>query len=342
MHRRGLRARTLTFGLPRDHEIVGASAVATSLGWPHAVVQDQENDIEDSVFRHVRHEQLTNGMSNVYTWGLLPQLSSVGDRILSGYWLELFVGGAGRELPGSPGDTNPMERVVGAATSYGLAPEQLRRLLPTDLFGKAVEESLDRIRASYASLPADPARRAWYFTLQHRDRFHAGSTPWRMSLARWPVMLVLDRELVKLCASLPMSTLVNRRVEDALLCTRFPDLARLPLDRGSEDTQPLLTSAWWRFRRFAQGLSFSRHERREHPGERRRYHRLFDINAPRWRAMRRIAEPGRRRAAEVLHPVALDALLPGPDADVEPRYPVAGSNGLKSLVGFLVWSMEHG
>ncbi|MGH9886898.1 MAG: hypothetical protein ACREBE_15310, partial [bacterium] len=230
--------------------------------------------------------------------------------------------------------------VVQRVTLYGIAPEQLRRLLPRDLFGDAVDDCLGRVRSSYVSIDADAARRAWQFDLEHRGRFHAGSIPWHLSLARWPVMAALDRELLALCASLPEATLVKRRAQDELLRTRFPALARLPLDRGSHDMTPLLPPASWRLRQlFAKGVPSSRNREKI---ERRRYHRLFDINAPRWRAMRQLAEPGRRRAAEVLDAVVLDELLPPPDANVEPPYPIAGSNGLKSLLGFFVWLMEYG
>ena len=343
LHRRGMQVRTLTLGFPNDYEALGASAVARTLRWPHVVAPDPgPDDLEELVRLHVRHEQLINGMSNVHTWGMLPPLAGLGSRILSGYWIEMFIGGWARALPRTSGAT-PAEDLVLRATSYGLAPAQLRGLLPRDLFGTAVDDCLERIRAAHESLPADPDRRGWQFDLHHRGRFHAGSTPWRMSLSRWPVMLALDRELVELCASFPRSTLVDRRAEDELLRTRFLALARLPLDRDSNDTEPLAPSLGWRVRRFITDrlLGGDTRSRGVPSLERRRYHRLFDINAPGWRAMRAIAEPGRGPAATVLNAAALDALLPAPSANVEPPYPVAGSNGLKSLIGFLVWMMDH-
>jgi hypothetical protein len=77
-------------------------------------------------------------------------------------------------------------------------------------------------------------------------------------------------------------------------------------------------------------------------GERRRYHRLYDINSPMWQTVRRIAEPSRRRAADLFDATALASLLPPPDATITLRDPITESNGLKALLGVLIWWSDNG
>ncbi len=339
LHRHGRRPRTLTLGEPRDYEVVCAAAVAETLSFPHAVASDPLADVEAMARLHLRQEELSNGLANFYTWGMAPRLAPLGERVWSGYWFELFVGGTSRALPSAPNQTtDPFERVFLHAASYGIGPARLRTLARRDVFDGSMDECVERLRAQYAALPGDPDRKAWQFDFLHRARYHAGSTPWRMSLGAWPVLLSHDQSLVQLCASLPMSTLLCRRAEDELLRTRFPALARLPLDRNSHVLDPLLGPAAprprlaERARRLFRGPS----------GERRRYYRLYDINSPIWREVRRLAEAGRRRATEVLDAAELNAFLPPPDARIDLREPINDSNGLKALLGFLIWWPDHG
>jgi len=159
-------------------------------------------------------------------------------------------------------------------------------------------------------------------------------------------MLALDRSLIRLCTSFPASTLADRRAQDELLRTRFPALARLPLDRNSHVTDPLTSSLGARVRRYAiERMERMRTTERspllDAPLERRRYYRLFDIDSPMWRAVRRLAERGRSHAAQFLDRRVLDELLPSPDMRIELRDPITDSNGLKALIGFLIWSAEH-
>ena len=346
LHRRGLTAHALTLGERRDYDVRCAGAVAKALRFAHTVAPDPVSDFESMARRHVQCEQLANGMANFYTWGMVPLLPACGARVFSGYWMEDFIGGTGRELPGGPAtQADPFERVLRKVTSYGVGSERLRRLAPGRAFGDAVAVCVERMRAWFGEEKTDPDRRAWQFDIDHRGRYHAGSTAWRMSLGAWPTFLPLDRELMSLCASFPKSTLLGRRAEDALLRRRFPALARLPLDRNSNITDPLAPSAGWRLLHFAtQHVPLADRARLlllSFRGERRRYYRLYDINSPMWRAVRRMAEDGRKCAAQVLDPKELNALLPPPDVPIDVRDPITDSNGLKAVLGFLIWCSEH-
>jgi asparagine synthase (glutamine-hydrolysing) len=325
----------VTFGEPRDYDVECATAVAKALGFTHTIAPDPVDGVVELVRHHIRVEQLANGLANFYTWGMGPSLDS-RPWVVSAYRVEDFIGGAARGVPGAPSDGSASDRVVRKATSYGVGLDPLRRLARREVFGTAVDDCLERLRARFAAVVGDDDRRSWKIDMDHRGRFHSGSTPWRLSLSAWPLLPALDRALVEFCASLPASTLLRRRAEDELLRAKFPALARLPLDRNSHDIEPLLPSAAWRIRRsVVRRLS-------THAGERRRYYRLYDINSPMWRTVRHMAEPNRGRAADVLDTRELASLLPAPDATIELRDTITDSNGLKALLGFLIWWSENG
>jgi asparagine synthase (glutamine-hydrolysing) len=103
----------------------------------------------------------------------------------------------------------------------------------------------------------------------------------------WPIFLALDLQLLKITAALPDTTLAQRRAQNELVCTRFEQLAALPLDRNDYDTQPLkptktrsLLARWYRlqrrWRKFQRKLGI----------ERRYYFQIYDINNPGWQAVR--------------------------------------------------------
>jgi asparagine synthase (glutamine-hydrolysing) len=342
LHRHGVSTHALTLGETSDHEVRCATPVARHLGFRHTIARDPLGDVEEMVRRHLRVEHLSNGLANFYTWGMVPLLERLGERVLSGYCIEDYVGGTGRALPGVATD-NAFDRVRRKAVSYGIEPQVLRRLLRPDVFGAALDECEDRLHAQYLAGPADADRSALELDMLHRGRHHAGSTPWRMSHSAWPAMPAIDQSFIETCAALPSATVMGRRAEDELLRTRFPALARLPLDRNSDWLEPLLPSAAWRFRqRVAERMPRALRQRaRVWRGERRRYYRLYDINSPTWRAVRCMAESSRRRATDALDEATLASLLPAPEITIELREPITESNGLKALLGFMIWWSEY-
>src|SRR5256885_1776663 len=154
---------------------------------------------------------------------------------------------------------------------------------------------------------------------------HSGLGSWRLCFGAWPVLPVQDRVVLETAGGMPAATLDRRRAEDEVLRRRFPDLARLPLDRNSSNLEPLIPSAWWRVRRGVRdrvaavvrlaGRASAR------PGarrvERRRYVRVYDLNGPGWRAVRRQAEPYRERLAGVAGPPVVGLAASPPDLAVD-------------------------
>src|SRR5215467_3413175 len=179
LHRHGVSTHALTLGDARDHEVRCAAPVARRLGFRHTIASDPLDDVEEMVRRHLRVEHLSNGLANFYTWGMVPLLEPLGERVLSGYCIEDYIGGTARNLPGTSAD-HAFDRVRLKATSYGVEPHLLRRLLRPDVFGAALDECAERLHAQYLAGPADADRSALELDMLHRGRHHAGSIPWRM------------------------------------------------------------------------------------------------------------------------------------------------------------------
>lgn len=129
-------------------------------------------------------------------------------------------------------------------------------------------------------------------------------------------MPATDRKLCEALFSLPVEATANRRLEVDILVGIDHRLAAAPLDRNSFRFDPVVIERAMTSRgRIAQSFMkrlrawYWRRVRRYDP---RRYERLFDIDHPRWRAVRMDDEPLRPRQYDLLDAVALNRLWPLP------------------------------
>jgi asparagine synthase (glutamine-hydrolysing) len=76
-------------------------------------------------------------------------------------------------------------------------------------------------------------------------------------------------------------------------------------------------------------------------GERRYYYRVYDFNAPAWKASRRQAEPHREKLHALFDRKVLDELLPPPDTDAILPHGIVDASSRKLLVGLCLWAGEH-
>jgi hypothetical protein len=98
-----------------------------------------------------------------------------------------------------------------------------------------------------------------------------------------------------------------------------------PARRGRSGIGGLAASLRTRLRRL-----YWRAIRRHDP---RRYERLFNVEHPRWRAVRRAVEPLRPLLHRHLDPQALAAVLPGPDVRTAVKNPVDAGGAVRLLLG---------
>lgn len=332
LEHQGNRVRALTLGWESDYEVSCAVPVARALGFEHSVASLDYEDFPWSAELQTRWEHLATGFSNIHMWGAIEPLRALPPSFVSGYLREV------REIHKMPAAFEPLFR----SNNRGIPPERLKRLLRPEAFGDLIDDTFLRIRNAYESCSPVPAQRPWRFFLANYWRFHAGGVPWRLSFGAWPVLPILDRDVLEVIAALPDSSLAGRRSQDEILRSRFPKLARLPLDRNDFSNEPLVPSIPHRVARVLTAMA--RPVRRLNRGanvERRYYHRIYDYNGPGWRAVRRLAEPHREQLADLFDMDELSSLVPRPEVKVEMDHGIRDAFGRKLLTGFMLWSREH-
>lgn len=137
----------------------------------------------------------------------------------------------------------------------------------------------------------------------------------------------------------------NRRIEKAMLLRRRPDLADVPLDTNSFRFESLRPD-----RRGPGGAalkSFARQLRRAvqplMPGsDPRRYERVFNVDQPRWRNVRRAAEPLRPRLEALLEKTVLAEVFPPPERRLRSRTPLRDGSPIRLLAGLAFVLDQHG
>jgi asparagine synthase (glutamine-hydrolysing) len=140
---------------------------------------------------------------------------------------------------------------------------------------------------------------------------------------------------------MPAASLAERRAEKDLLCTRFTPLAEIPLDRMSNE--PMLPRFRWMLSRQIEWRAkrLSRFATNGSVSPLNRNMRLYDINNPGWRLVRREVESVRRQAYEFFDRAVLDELLPPPQNEIPLRGSINNVSGTKSVIGFLYWLKDH-
>ena len=344
LDRQGTRPIALTLGNPRDLEMRCARRVAEALGLEqHTASVPYDLYPVFAAALSSRWEHLASGGGVIFGWGAHAFLGALPPRVVTGIPLDWALGGPATF--GLAAGEMTFERCFPLKLNdSGFSPALLARLLRREVFGDVVEAVLHEIRIDYEKLADDPLRRLWTFVLHHRERFNAGVGAWHLCFGSWPVVIALDRDWLATIAGTPPATLADRRAEQALLCTRFPRLARLPLDRNGYLTTPLLAG---RLRGFVDRfLSYVRTRwvapRLGPERERRYYYRIYDLNNAGWRAVRQLAEPHRERLKALFVPEVLDEILPSPSARVLYRGDLI-SEGLKvkQLLILALWAGDH-
>lgn len=326
---------TISLGSPWHYDVAFAREVADQLGWPHEPVEIDHRLFPQHARLQVQHEQLSGMFSDVAFWQLVAGLHTRAPTILTG-----FCGNNVLEpLRHDPGQTTlSFGRVFAACNKYGLSPDTLRTLLRVDHVEERIASVIDCLRQEFELADGEPFQQALMFDLTHRARFLIGSVVWRVSFGLRPLLPYADRRVIETALSLPLSAFEGRHLQRALLCHRFPGLARLPMDTATFFTRPLLPSVRSRVRHLGRLAAHGLLSRRE----RRYYHSVFDLNNGGWRAVRLEAEAGRARAESVLDPALLRQLVPSPDQQIRTgssQFFHTGSR-TKGLLAFMMWASD--
>jgi asparagine synthase (glutamine-hydrolysing) len=318
-----------------------AISVARTLGFEHHSSTVPFEQYPLCANKLLKWEHLANGFNGIMGWVSHSHLSPLAPRVIVGYILDVVVG------PKAFSSFHPKNvsfaKNFPGFNKWALQPQLLHKLLRKEIFGNLVEDTLTEIQKVYESYSEIELQRPFYFHLYHRSRYQLGSQLWRMSFGAWPILPVLDWELLKTSLAMPAETLAKRKAQIALISTRFPQLAQLPLDRNGYNTEPLqpsqtremlaplfeLQSKW---RKLQQKLGY----------ERRYYYRIYNINNDGWQAVRRQAEPCRESIQHLFNPEVLDQIVPHSDIIIHGKLDeITGVSGLKTLIGLSLWSQEY-
>ena len=143
---------------------------------------------------------------------------------------------------------------------------------------------------------------------------------------------------------MPASSLSNRRAQIGVLVARFPELAALPLDRNAYNSFPLQPRLRHHVSRYVHdrwGQAMRAFSLGNTSRERRFYFRLYDVNAPGWRAIREIAELHRDALPQILRREKVAELWPMPSQSVSLPSPVEQSSRLRLLLGLALVGRNH-
>jgi hypothetical protein len=336
----GIPTRAVTFGRPRDYEVRAATAVAKRLGLPleRISTEDSDGDFTLRIRQAARFSHLSSGPGGDDFACGLGAAATPARFLWSGIpfdWVFEPVSNHNGYDPTT--HTWSFDGLVSMVNAWGVPLGRLAALLGTDgdpLLGGV----MNRLERFCTTGPLPPERQSALARWDQRVRNHLAAALHQTSLNAWPLTPATDRRFFTAIFGLPVPAFADRRLEKAILVARRPDLAAIPLDTNSFAFEPLLPAGGRPGRLTPAARSLVRRLRRAAsrflPGaDPRRYERLFDVDQPRWREVRRAAEPLRPLLAEHLDRRVLGDVLPPPDHRLRSRSPLRAGSPVRLLCG---------
>lgn len=342
-------SKAITWGNSDDFEMRCAKKVVRNLGIAHECWPVQTENYPLFARKKVKFESLSTGFN---------ALSFMQDRctapapggFVSGQAMDCAIGGTvviNQEL--KTGCESGFEQLLARENGWAIPVQVLPGLLRKGVFGDAADAVLHRMRRDYESFSRHEFQRINAYSLLHRHRFHTTAVIGLHGLWGWPVLPAFDRKVLQVLGGISKESFFQRRIQKHLVCTRFPDLARIPLDKNSNEPRALLprSKRWEDFLlRFDKKISKLTGADKQ---ERRFYYRIMDFNSPEWRAVRRKAEPGRELLRPFFNASVFDSIVPPPDellretdiavnplTDNPDR--IKATSGAKLLTGLMLWA----
>ena len=335
--RDGVLSSSFTLGVMSDHDARLARTVAASLSLDAHFFEVPEHDFSDCARLAARWEHSQNGFSSLYHWKLIEPLARFGSLVANGLVMDAVVGGSHILWAYDPvRRTMSFESFWRRLNRHGLPAATVRDIAKSAEMRDAVHWVQEEAEALFNSQGDTVAHRAFAFDLRYRQRFHVARGAWATSFGSWPVMPILDRDLLAVAGGIPAASLGDRRCESALLMRVFPRLARIPLDRNGQPEALLprfrhqivrhLRTSVVRFGGRAVQSALS-------PREPRRYVRIYDVNNAAWRTIRQQAEPFRDMLHEWFDAERLANCWPGPRVTAPAVDKIVDSAAMKNLIG---------
>jgi hypothetical protein len=321
-----------------DHDASLARKVAELLALDPHIFEVPPQDFPECARLASRWEHSQNGFSTVYEWRLIGPLARLGSFTANGFVMDAVVGGSHINWAYDRGHrTMSFAAFWRRLNRHGLPSSTLKGMARTAEVRDAVESAEREVEEIFDSLGDSVHHRAYAFDLKYRQRFHVARGAWATSFGSWPIMPMLDRDLLAVAAGLPAASLGERRCEAAVLMRVFPRLAAIPLDRNSQTAEALLPRFRHEIVRHVRDTAIkvggrpvkSILSRQEH----RRYVRVFDVNNDAWRSVRRQAEPFRDILHEWFDADQMAKHWPAPDVTVQAVDKIVDTAAMKNLIG---------
>ncbi|HPC59887.1 MAG TPA: asparagine synthase-related protein [Verrucomicrobiota bacterium] len=340
LRQRCLRPKAITWGDSGDLEMHCARKVVKALRLEHETQPVDEASYPEFAQREVQWRSLANGFNAVFCWQQ-RQTPPASGGFTSGQAMDIVIGGG---IVVQQSQTDPegrvrFEHLFARDNRWGIPAPVLRQLLRPERFSDAIDRSIERMRQDFEACGGEDFQKAWAYTILHRHRFHTSPVLGLHGLWGWPVLPTTDRKVLEVMSGIPLGSMLRRRLQEHLVITRFPDLARLPLDRNAYDIRPLipLRSSWGK-QRLLSLHSTLQHWLPRRQRERRFYYRVLDFNGPGWRAIRQQAEPGRKLLEPLFNLDVLARLVPPPTQPLMAEDAIIDTSGAKLLAGLMLWA----
>jgi asparagine synthase (glutamine-hydrolysing) len=346
----GLNDTAITLGRSEDYEVRAATEVAAALSWRLQRERREPDAIEflDAARQAARWEHLSGGFGAMGSAYAKQLVGTQAPFYWSGYVMDETLGGfAAHYARDRQTDKWSFETFLQRLARWGLPAKRVSSLLQTADSPQIVSDVIEQLRANYERPGELPWQQSYRMKLGSRVRYHIGGAIHRLSFHSWPLLPILDRRVNELLFQLSPDLSNQRQLELMLLKTRFPELARIPLDTNSFQFSALQAKGGTEVPQLVRmGASLLRRMRQAYwlllrRRDPRRYVRYFDINSSLWQEIRRAAEPHREDLETWLVRAEMDKLLPSPEARIKSGSPFSKGACKRTLLGLMLWKMQQ-
>jgi asparagine synthase (glutamine-hydrolysing) len=307
---------------------------------PHKILPVRMERFVEYAEAECKWRHLANGFSGLMLHERVPEPQAM-QGMLSGYAMEAMVGGDSMSDAGDDPARMSFGQLFRKINRWGFPPDTVKRLLAKSYETVVVDDVMRELEQAYHDATTRDFQRAWLSDQVHRCRYHTSVVLGLNGHWPWPVVAYMDSELLDLMAGMPYEHVRDRRMQFDLIKRRFPALARLPLDRNTFDTRPVVS-------RYGRVVNYALTKPRElyyrwtrRIVERRFYYRTLAFDSAGWNAVRSAAEPYRGNAQRVLDKAALADVLPRPGKAFRAANGISDTAKMKLMAGFLLWSAHY-
>ncbi len=336
----GIAAKAVVLGRDDDFEVIAATHVARRLGMPLETVSTELFDagFPERTNRAARFLQMTSAPPNEDFAEGLGHVESLGEYLWSGLtydWVFEPVSYAEGRDPKT--GTWAVEGMVAYMNRWGVPESRLPALLGDD--GPALCDALVAdLRADCLRGPDPPEIEACRIRWDQRIRNHVATACHGTTFHAWPLMPATDRHFNEAVFGLPVPAYDKRAMEKAILRRIRPGLCDVPLDANSFRFDSLDADRSWlgKLASSAQSRLRRLYWMRVQRHDPRRYERLFNVDHPRWMAVRRNVEPLRPLLHHHLDQRIVAELLPLPGVRTNFANPVNAGGAIRLLLSLAI------